>query len=170
MVRRAALVALSALAFLGGCDSEESGRTDGSSATSAETRSTPTSRLAALGQHLAADYEIRGLDKSELPNRRRLITVGNAPNRVRALEGVRVELAGTRPGFIYRYRSKELAVVGAESFLGANDTFDGVSGCGRNVFFSQARGRAAHEWRADVEEYLRRTDPGCRSEAFTIIE
>lgn len=121
---------------------------------------------------LARDYSLEAVPQNRLPRREPIVPPrerSEIPDRIEAVEGLRVNLPGGGTGLVYRYESKELASAAATGFLGKHDPSDGVQGCGKNLFYSQSTGRAAEVWRRRVSGFLARHEPSCDS-MFMVME
>jgi hypothetical protein len=125
--------------------------------------------LAPVEQGLKHHYPVEVVPASDLPRRPPLVEKPGLPSTIRATQGLLVALPNGGTGHIYRYKSNELAVEGATSFLGRNDPSDGVSGCGRYVYFTRANSKSAGEWMVRVGRILRDEEPRC-AKAFIVIE
>lgn len=89
--------------------------------------------------------------------------------KLRPTAGVRVILGEDALGHIYRFGSERIAQAAAPAFL--QDSGDnGVSGCGRHIYFTDARRvprddllRRDPSWEQEIQSALERVDPSCRA-------
>lgn len=178
---RADLVAAGLTALLGavllfGCGANRVAQPNASRP--AEERGSPVAlRLDALAplfrRSTELDFEVEVIDPGRLPEvepfsrpspRERL------PQRLRALEGIRVSIDGATAGFAYAFRSQAIARAAAPSFLSLRSE---VQGCGRILYFTkqfapQQPGQSDDRWLGAIVRVLR--DSGdCRDGVFTVI-
>jgi hypothetical protein len=163
-----ALVGLGAF-LLAGRDDETATPRAGELSKPVERVAGPLAALAPLKQKLERRYQVEVVAAKDLPKRPPLITKPGLPSTIRATEGLVVTLPAGHWGHVYRYRSNDLAMEGAASFLGRNDPSDGVYGCGRNVFFSRGNTSSAERWYSRVSALLRQAEPGCNRQ-FMVME
>jgi len=135
--------------------------------------------LAPLSRELASHYPVDAVESADLPRRPPIMTpqgesvltgAEDVPPLVRATAGISAGLPNSGTGFVYRYESHGLAVEGAASFLGKNDPFNGVQGCGRTVFFTRSTGEAADRWTRAVMRFLEEHDALCSDSSFSVEE
>jgi hypothetical protein len=131
--------------------------------------------LAALVRRLArSGYAVEVIERRDLPTKALIVSPQrrrreNLPKTARPKVGLRVELPGKGVGYLYRFASHDLALAAGSSFL-LWGVVDGVSGCGRDVYFQRKGNRnpQAADWSAEVGSFLHRTVPSCQ-EAFQVV-
>jgi len=155
-----------------GCDDD--GGDDGSSSARQEpsspeaepkpvTQTPSTAELARLQRSLADRYVVTAIAPADLPQTKPLVRSARAPERLRPVAALRVELADQGTGHVFRYETKGMARRAAISFL-RRGLLHGIEGCGHTVFFSGSHRQAGQRWLADVRSKL-----DCEG-GFSVIE
>jgi len=108
----------------------------------------------------------------------------NFPAAPKAVAGLRVDLPGRHDAFVYRYRSHQIALAAAPSFLSREircscrapritpnrrTRSGGVSGCGAQIWFTDSRQPEASAWERSVQATLRKGDPACSKQMFGVV-
>jgi hypothetical protein len=112
---------------------------------------------------------------TELPLRER--RGEEIPAKVPALAGARIDLGGDATAYVYGFESEEFAQAAASGFL-LDANYNEVSGCGRHIFYTDARRvprdelfrRPRDSWQVQIQVPLRRVDQDCRAgTSFSVI-
>jgi hypothetical protein len=104
---------------------------------------------------------------AELPLRER--RGEEIPAKVPALAGARIDLGGDATAYVYGFESEEFALEAASGFL-SDSNYNEVSGCGRHIYYTDARRvprdelfrRSQDSWQGQVGASLRKVDAECR--------